>query len=182
MHFSDSEGDYAVFALDEVPIKATTSNKSKTVFTVKNEGAECSVLFPVKNKKGTPIRYFIEYDSETLGRTVRGYVKPSDINVVDEQFEMPTLSYIDRDRVYGRHSKRSDAYAVYCIQCVLFSHGYLDSIADCDGIYGARTATAVLSFQETYNMDLGDLSSDFLDEDGIWGPKTWNAMYETYGY
>ncbi len=69
------------------------------------------------------------------------------------------------------------------MQCVLYSHGYLDSIAYCDGQYGPKTTAAVREFQRFYNGPIPDFDADrLIKEDGIWGPRTYQAMKNIYGY
>ena len=64
-----------------------------------------------------------------------------------------------------------------------FFHGYLNSIADCDGQYGPITTQAVLDFQKEYNTILPDWDDEHvLEEDGIWGPCTYEAFRHYFHY
>lgn len=71
---------------------------------------------------------------------------------------------------------------VYNVQLVLLAEDILDSLSDCDGIYGSGTAAAVEEFQARYSHLIAyDDNEDVVD--GLVGAKTkyalWQVGYET---
>ena len=194
MSFVDRNGNSATLANNTVILKKGPSDNSVTRFTIKNaKGAGCDILFTVFDRQGNPVWLYIVYKRKQKDEYVGGYVKANEILFDEEDIftTLPTLSSIDSSKSYSTLTTRKrtykntyikDDYAIYCIQCVLYSHGYLDSIAYCDGQYGGKTTIAVLRFQEAYNYIQPDLDDTRIDEDGIWGPETYNAMLVEHGY
>ena len=66
---------------------------------------------------------------------------------------------------------------VYNIQRVLYAKGYLDSLSDCDGIYGGGTTAAVEDFQADYWYLITDNENEDV-VDGLVGPKTMYALWQ----
>ena len=66
---------------------------------------------------------------------------------------------------------------VYNVQLVLLAEGYLDSMSDCDGIYGGGTTAAVEEFQADYWYLITDNENEDV-VDGLVGPKTMYALWQ----
>jgi hypothetical protein len=141
------------------------------------DGEECSVLFPVYNKKGEIKYYYVSYGSSTEG-IISGYVQAADILVVDETFDLPDINSLNGEIEIGRRSAPWKSYDVYVLQCVLYEYGFLNDISDCDGVYGPNTAEAVSRFQTEYNKWDGNFSAHNIVVDGIYGKYTYNALCE----
>ena len=183
----DHAGNVPTLANDIVVLRNGPSDKASEAFTIKGAaGAECSVLFQVCNGEGTPVWYFVEYQLKTKRKRVCGYVKLSDIDVdiEDVSQDLPSFYSLNKKKSYNTKTKKEEAYGIYCVQCVLYYHGYLKSIADCDGQYGPITTQAVLDFQKEYNIRYLPEWDDktLLKEDGIWGPRTYEAFRQYFHY
>ena len=66
----------------------------------------------------------------------------------------------------------STGIGVYNMQLILYNHGYLNSINDCDGIYGSKTLTALKAFQNFYG----------LTDDGLAGTQTKAKLWAYRSY
>ena len=182
--YSDHNGSIPTLKNNDVVLRNGPSEKASKSFTIKGAaGAECIVVFPVCDEDGTTKWYFVEYDLKKQNKRVSGYAQESDIivEVDDVNKTLPSFYSINRKKSYNTKSTKKEAYGVYCLQCVLLAHNYLDTIADCDGQYGPKTTNAVYKFQREYNSLLPDWEEE-LDEDGIWGPKTYDAMRHHFNY
>ena len=181
----------APIAEEKVIMYYSPHSKSKVVFTIVN-GTECDVLFQVKKENIKTHEetewYFIIYHTKK-NKTHYGYVLSSSVELdetekrdLDNLPNLINLSYIDMSQTLEFGNDNKTSYQVYCLQCILYNHNFLQSIYQCDGRYGIETRDAVESFQNWYNRHVGDMNNYSLEEDGLVGPHTWNALFDCYQY
>ena len=172
---------------ENTPIMKNPKNGSTPIFTLMKE-TECTISFRVlvNNNGLEETWYFIQFESKTKGKTIRGYVHSSSIYIDEEELRslsiLPGLAALNSEQCLMLGDRDEKAYQIYCLQCVLFSHHFFTSEYECDGLYGPRTKAAVLELQKFYNDRWGDYTDLSILEDGIFGPQTWNALFDLYGY
>ena len=82
--------------------------------------------------------------SSSCNAPLDGYIHSSYVNGVYIR-----LSPSDANEAFGYTTLRSGDYGpeVFNVQLVLWANGYLDSLSDCDGLFGSGTAAALEEFQ-----------------------------------
>ncbi len=170
--YSDPEGRDAVLH-DDARIFRNPYEKGSGFLLTK--GKECYIQFRVKRKGGW--WYYISVDIDKPKRQTKiGYVHEDSIDVDENEIDalsaVQDLSFLNEDEQgYGSRGPQ-----VYCLQYILYTHGYLPSLSDCDGRYGEDTHDAVAEFQRCYACYLGEYKGAEFRIDGFFGPQTRAAI------
>lgn len=103
-----------------------------------------------------------------------GYIHSSCISNLSISTTRPN----SQTRAFGSTTLKygSRGVYVYNVQRVLYAKGYLDSLSDCDGIYGSGTTAAVEDFQaDHWHLIAYNENEDVVD--GLVGLRTMYALW-----
>jgi peptidoglycan hydrolase-like protein with peptidoglycan-binding domain len=103
------------------------------------------------------------FDTEVLGGTETDIAPPPAETAAEPAAEPPVQVSVPKGQPIG---PQSSAEKVAELQTVLIALGF--KIGEPDGVYGAKTRSAVVRFQKNHN----------LDADGLVGARTARAMNE----